>query len=144
MKLPTNQLRSYNAGILQGKAYRVLTANLTDTLAPYDLSIPEWKLLGQLTEYNDIKLARLAEILGVEPPLVTSLAASLEKKKLIKRIDDKNDKRTKVVTGTKKGLELVEKIEPVVRAKLRELLKGTSKLELLAYSRVLSAIVKNG
>ncbi len=143
-KPQTIQYTAYDAGLLQGKAYRVLATHLTKALLPFHLSIPEWKLLGKLSEQPNMKPARLAEVLGVEPPLITSLVAGLEKKKLLRRVDDKNDKRAKVITSTKKGLELVEAIEPVVRAEMRDLLKGTTYDELLAYLKILSAIVTNG
>ncbi|MBA3724183.1 MAG: MarR family transcriptional regulator [Candidatus Levybacteria bacterium] len=135
--------KAYNAGILQGKAYRILTAQLTSALIPFKLSIPEWKLLGQLADNGSMKLARLADLLGVEAPLITSLVDSLEKKGLVKRTEDKVDKRAKIIQGTKKAMKLVEKIEPTVQATMKPLLHGITEKEFRSYMHVLEAIVKN-
>ncbi len=139
----TLQRKAYNAGLLQGKAYRTLSIHLTSTLSPF-VSVPEWKLLGQLKEHGNMKLAKLAELLSVEAPLVTSLVDSLEKKKLVKRTNDREDKRAKVIEGTKKGIALVDELEPKVKAEMRSLLRGVDKDDFEGYMRVLEIIVKNG
>jgi MarR family transcriptional regulator for hemolysin len=138
------QRKAYNSGLLQGKAYRILTSHLTEVLLPYNLSIPEWKLLGQLADGGNMKLAKLAELLAVEAPLVTSLVDSLEKKGLVTRSNDPIDKRAKVIEGTKRAFSLVDDIEPKVKAKVQILLHGTTIEDLNAYIRILNAIVKNG
>lgn len=140
----TSEIRAYKAGLMQGKAYRVLNAHLTKALLHYDLAIPEWKLLGQLAEYGDMKLAKLADHLSVEAPLVTALVDRLEKKGFVKRTNDIQDKRAKVISATNKGLKLIEEIEPHVKDAMRVLLKGVPHDDILAYLRVLEAIVKNG
>lgn len=135
--------KAYNAGLLQGKAYRILTAQLTSALLPYNLSIPEWKLLGQLADNGSMKLAKLADLLGVEAPLITSLVDSLEKKGLVRRTDDKVDKRAKIIQGTKKAMKLVGKIEPIVQTAISPLLRGVTDKEFRAYMHVLERIVIN-
>ncbi len=142
MLKPQNK-KAYNAGLLQGKAYRILTIQLTSVLSPFSISVPEWKLLGQLHDHGSMKLAKLANLLNVEAPLVTSLVDSLEKKKLVKRTNDKEDKRAKVIEVTKKGTDLVEKLEPEVKAAMRHLLRGVERNDFEGYIRVLELIVKN-
>lgn len=136
--------KAYNSGLVQGKAYRVLTAHIANVLLPYNLSIPEWKLLGQLADHGTLKLAKLAELLGVEAPLVTSLVDSLEKKGLVKRTNDPQDKRAKLLEGTRKANTMLEDIEPKMKAKIRLLLHGTSDDDINTYHRVLNTIVENG
>jgi DNA-binding MarR family transcriptional regulator len=136
--------KAYNSGLIQGKAYRVLTAHIASVLLPYNLSIPEWKLLGQLAEHGTLKLAKLAELLGVEAPLVTSLVDSLEMKGLVKRTNDPQDKRAKLLEATKKSLTILEDIEPKMKAKIRLLLHGTTEEEISTYLKVLKVIVENG
>lgn len=143
MNQPTRQ-RAYNLGLTQGRAYRTLSSHLTKALYPFDISIPEWKLLGQLYDYGDMKLAKLAELLSVEAPLVTALVDKLEKKKLVARTNDTKDRRAKVITATKKGSTLIEEIEPGVRNAMRMLLKGITPEELKTYLKVLHAIDTNG
>ena len=141
---PSAKQRVYNLGLMQGRAYRKLSSHLTKALFPYDLSIPEWKLLGQLFDHGDMKLAKLADLLSVEAPLVTALVDKLEKKGLVERTNDAKDRRAKVITATKKGIKLVEEIEPNVRAAMRVLFKGVTPDEFKIYLRVLQTIDTNG
>src|SRR5581483_6647765 len=93
LRIDPTQLHAYSSGLLQGKAYSRLHTNLTRALFPFNISIPEWKLLGQLYEHGKVKLNELAELLSYDPPMVTKLAKSLEKKALVKRMQDPRDER---------------------------------------------------
>ncbi len=139
---PTN-LHAYSTGLLQGKAYSRLHAVLTQFLVPYNVSIPEWKLLGQLHEHGKIRLAELAEFLSYDPPMVTKLAKLLEKKGLLLRLQDPHDERAKIVSITKSGQELVKQIEPHAKKALWSILNGVTKEELMTYLKVLTVIVNN-
>lgn len=137
------KLTAYGTGLLQGKAYSRLSDALDQTLLPFGVSIPEWKLLGQLHEHGKMRLAELADRLGYDPPMVTKLAKKLEKKQLSKRVADRTDERAKVMSITPKGDQLVKKIEPEVKKTMRGVLKGITPDELRIYLKVLTAIVKN-
>lgn len=137
------QLNAYSAGLLQGKAYNRLHAHLIRTLLPFELSVPEWKLLGQLYEHGDVKLSELAELLSYDPPMVTKQAKSLEKKLLIKRTQDPRDERAKIITITSTGSKLIEQIEPEVKKTMGMLLAGVTRDELYSYIKVLAVIVNN-
>ncbi len=139
---PAN-LHAYSTGLLQGKAYSRMHVSLSQTLAPYNLSIPEWKLLGQLHDHGKIRLAELAERLSYDPPMVTKLAKLLEKKGFLQRLQDPHDERAKLVSITKTGNNLILQIEPVAKKTLAQILKGVNHEELLIYIKVLTLIVNN-
>lgn len=144
LKINSSQLNAYSAGLLQGKAYRTLNAHLTRALLEFDLSIPEWKLLGQLYDNGDMRLAQLADQLNVEPPLVTALVDSLEKKEFVLRKNDQKDKRAKVISSTEKSLHNIPEIEIKIKKTMAMLLSGITREELITYMKVLTAIVDNG
>ena len=139
---PAN-LRAYSSGLLQGTAYNRMHTQLTRTLIPFGISVPEWKLLGQVYEHDNLKLNTLAELLSYDPPMVTKQAKSLEKKSLIKRTQDPKDERSKIIAITNEGKQLIEQIEPEVKKTMHQLLNGVSREELLAYIKVLTTIVNN-
>ena len=139
----SESLTAYGSGLLQGTAYSRLHAHLTRTLVQFDLSIPEWKLLGQLYDHRKVKLSELAELLSYDPPMVTKLAKQLEKKGLVKRYHDEYDGRSKIITNTLKGEKLIEKIEPYVKKTMASILKGVSTKDLHTYIKVLTIIVDN-
>lgn len=137
------QLHAYTTGLLQGTAYSKLQAKLNLALLPFSVSIPEWKLLGQVHEQGSVKLSELAGLLSYDPPMVTKLVKQLEKKGLVKREADIRDERAKIITNTSKGDALVVQAEPAVKQAMNSLLQGITKDELLVYLKVLSTIVKN-
>lgn len=143
LKIDLKQFNAYNAGLLQGKAYRALNTELTKALLQFDLSIPEWKLLGQLYDHGEMKLAELADRLQVEAPLVTALIDKLEKKKLVLRKFHPHDKRAKIIIATSTAKKIIPKVEPVVRKSMTTLMKGVSFNELRTYVKVLKIIVTN-
>lgn len=139
---PAN-LKAYNTGLLQGKAYSKLHSKLSATLLPFQVSVPEWKLLGQVYENEKVKLSLLAELLSYDPPMITKLVKQLEKKSLLKRTPDQHDERAKVIVITATGKKVIEHAEPEVKKAMREVLKGITLPQLLTYLTVLAAIVRN-
>lgn len=143
LQINPTQLNAYSSGLLQGKAYSRLHRYLTNTLLPYNVSVPEWKLLGQLFENHKIKLNELADLLSYDPPMVTKLVKRLEKKELVKREQDPSDERAKIITITQEGSKLIKELEPKVKITMAQILKGISKEELTTYIKVLITIVNN-
>lgn len=141
--IESGNMRAYSSGLLQGTAYNKLHVGLTSALAPFNIYIPEWKLLGQLHENGKIRLSELATLLSYDPPMVTKLAKGLEKKKLLKREYDKQDERAKLIVNTAAGNALIEEIEPIVKKQMRIALKGVNPEELKTYLKVLNTIVEN-
>lgn len=136
-------MHAYSTGLLQGKANSRLHASLTKALQPFHVSIPEWKLLGQLHEHGNVKLSTLAELLSYDPPMVTKLVKQLKKKALVKREQDTIDERAKIITITIEGRRLIESAEPEVKKVMHVILQGISREELIVYLKVLTAIVNN-
>ena len=75
---------------------------------PRNCSQGETGALLYLTFVKDgITSSELAEILNVSLPRITSLLNSLESKKLVEKLTDKEDKRKTIVNITAVGKELV-------------------------------------
>jgi DNA-binding MarR family transcriptional regulator len=138
-----SDLTAHSTGLLQGTAYSRLHTNLTNVLLQFDLSIPEWKLLGQLYDNGNVRLAELADLLSYDPPMVTKLAKSLEKKGMLSREQDSTDERAKIIVLSKNAEKLLRHIDPIVKKKLGEILRGVTQEELKAYIKVLTVIVNN-
>ena len=134
-------LPSYSSGLLQIKAYRQLKSYVNKHLSTYDLSMAEWAILGRLFEVPDgERLATLAEMLAVEPPLVTLLVDGIEARGLVKRAADPDDRRAKRICLTPSGTALVQKVEKHIHGAMQELLADVTSEDLLAYTRVLEEI----
>jgi MarR family transcriptional regulator, transcriptional regulator for hemolysin len=132
------------AGLLQGRAYRILNTHMDRALHPFGITIPEWKLLGQLYDNGSMNLAEAAELLGVEAPLVTALVDQLEKKKLVTRKSNKKDRRIKLIALTLKSQKMMPEVEMAIRLVMRPLIEGVKPEEMRIYLHVLATIIKNG
>lgn len=138
-------LPTYTSGLLWAKAYRILRGKVTETLEKYHLTMTEWALLGKLydADTDGVHLADVANALGVEPPLVTTMVSQLEKKGLVGRKEDVRDRRAKFISLTDESRELVPRIEEAMLQTQANLLKGLTDQDITTFMKVLETLVKN-
>ena len=133
---------TYNTGILQSKAYRILKSETAQVLSRHDITPLDWALLGKLFDHPDgLSLTILADFLDVEPPLITRRVSILERGGLLAKGPDQTDQRAKRVALTTKGAKIVSTVEPKLKKAMKPLVAGVSRRDLVGYFRVLSAIV---
>jgi DNA-binding MarR family transcriptional regulator len=134
---------TYLSGTLQVKAYRVLQDYVSKEIKKFGINTTQWFILGQISQVKTIRPADIAGMLKVEAPLITSLADDLVNKGLVNKKLDSKDKRVRLLGLTKKGTQLVPKIESNLQTSLGTLLAGLSADELKIYHKVLGTIVSN-
>lgn len=130
-------LSTYKLGVLQAKANRLFRSYMSKLFKEYNLSIPEWNILGTVSETKGMRLADIAELLDVEAPLVTNLIDMLEKKGLVQRKGHSEDKRAKVITLTQQGSDLVPVIEEKAQKIVHTLFKDIPEQNQETYCEVL-------
>lgn len=133
-------MTTYQAGMLQSRAYRALSNFMTDFLQLHDLSLPQWSLLGLLHEAKEYRPSQLAEMLGVKPPVATKLINEMEAKKLLARISHGKDGRGAVISITSEGAKLVGNVESHLRQEMRDYLGDIGRDELVTYLKVLARL----
>lgn len=134
---------TYATGLLQTKAYRVLKQRSAEALKPYGLTSLDWALLGALHDLPEgLRLNQASEVLGVEASMVSIVIESLEQDKYLSVTRSHSDRRVKIIPLTEHGKKSIPIIEQHLRTHLRPLLAGASKLDVLAYLRVLRTIVE--
>ncbi|MBC7766423.1 MarR family transcriptional regulator [Arenimonas sp.] len=137
--------KTYRAGLLQAKVYRILKGYSQDRLiSEYGLSTIDWALLGLLND-NPVGLrpSVIADALGVEPPFITVLITRLMTLGLIDVRTKKDDGRVKIFFLNAEGSKLVPEVEKYLRSQMSFLIKGINPRDLMAYSSVLEQIVEN-
>lgn len=137
LRLPT-----YEAGLIQSQAFRAMANFMTSYLEKYDLSLPEWKLLGHLTEVGQMSPSQIARLLSVKAPISSRLLKSLETKRLLIRKAGRQDNRKVYVSSTLAGRRLVKRIEPDLRRELKLYLRDIKTQELEIYLKVLTKLAK--
>ena len=135
---------SYNYSILLGNAYRTLRTYVSSCLEKYQLIPTHWSLIGTVYQRESgITLSDAAVVLGVKLPLVSLMVDYLESKKLIERVANEADGRSKLLIGTKEGARQVAIIEADLTQTLAPLLAGVPADQLRAFKAVLQAIIDN-
>ena len=75
---------------------------------------PAWfTILFSISEKGDCSIQEIATSLGISHPAVIQFTGRMEKANLVSFSNDSFDKRKKILSLTKKSIELLEKIKPV-------------------------------
>ncbi len=130
----------HRRALVHNKAYRFLRSTLAAPLATYDLSLPEWTLLGLLFDEGNHRISELATKLNVEVPQVTATVKQLEKKGCVNVSRDPDDSRAKQIELTQKWARQMPSIEKAVQGKIDPLFSSLSPKEMAAYFKVLTTI----
>ncbi len=137
------QLTTYQAGVLQSRAYRELKITMKNILSPHGLTMMQWAVLGYVANSgrNGERVSSLAKELGSTQAFITNTINSLEEKGYVGRRGDKVDSRAKVVHLKPGKQRLVNRIELEVRAAMRrELYNRLTPDELRTYVLVLKKL----
>lgn len=120
--------------------FRVLkrrTFELTET----KLTIEQLGLLFNIKrEGDDIIQKEMADIMGKDPSSMLRMIDSLEKKELIKRVVDANDRRKNKILITEKGEKTIEQYLKIEIELSNELINDIPASDLEAFHRVINHI----
>jgi DNA-binding MarR family transcriptional regulator len=131
MRLKKIPVTTYQAGILQSRAYRALGVFMNKALAKHSLSMSQWAALGILHDENECRPSGIAKILAIKPPVATRLLNALVNKGLAIRNPHVDDNRGAVIQITLKGSDLVALVERELRSEMRKFLSDISNTELV-------------
>lgn len=100
------------AAILIKKSALVIEKLSNHILAPYDLTNTQYKILMVLFRNpgRPIRQADIETRLSMTNPSVTGIIQNLEKKELVQRIQNPNDKRSKLLSLTPKAIKMKEEL----------------------------------
>ncbi|HEY0965700.1 MAG TPA: MarR family transcriptional regulator [Candidatus Saccharimonadales bacterium] len=147
-KKDISQITTYQSGIAQASAHRVINRVVTDFLLQYGLTSMQWFVIGTIYDSGDngLRLSDLMRKVNTTLPYITNTVSLLESKGIIKKISHTGDSRIKLVSVAENYKKTVEEIEEGLRDHLRDTLyrsDGISREELNNYIAVLYKIVGN-
>jgi long-chain acyl-CoA synthetase len=105
------------APIAIGRTAAWLAKQVELALAAADLSLPQYRILGLLTEGSAVSSA-LAERLAVRPPSITAVVDGLVSKGLVERKHAEDDRRRVAHVLTSKGEKLLATANEAVDSRL--------------------------
>lgn len=145
-KKDISQITTYQSGIAQASAHRLINRIVTDFLLAYGLTPMQWFAIGMIydTSPAGIRLSDLAKTLDTTLPYITNTITLLESKGLVKKLTHTGDSRIKLVSIVASKERMINEIESGLRDRLREELyheDNISREELAAYIHVLYKIL---
>ncbi|PLS81732.1 hypothetical protein CYG49_01120 [Candidatus Saccharibacteria bacterium] len=117
----TSSLTTFEACVLQSRAYRNLRDFMVEQLKPYDLTMMEWVLLGLVNASmpEGMTPSEISKTIDVGLPMVTNMVDRVAQMGLVRSDKDLHDRRRRIVVATDKGSVMAGDIEAHNRVALR-------------------------
>lgn len=93
-----------------------LLKQISDFHAANNTNSKELTVLGFISENETFRIKDIADFIGVSTLTMTPLLDSMEKKRLIKRVPSKEDRRAVVIKITKEGERAWAEFEGILTA----------------------------
>lgn len=132
-------------GYLVGRTSRAIYKRLSKKFqdAGFDVSYEQWSILVHLYRKDGQTQQALARIAVKDKAAITRLLNVLEKKNIVLRVPDRNDRRSKLIYLTHKAKVFKEDLIGLVEEMLREAEQGISFEEMEQCRTTLNKIFTN-
>lgn len=114
-----------------------------EILSEYGLSFTAFSILYNLWIWGSMETRNLAKSAGVTVATVSSIANTLERKKLCQRVVDEKDRRLVHLSLTPKGKEIIEELYPKFNQGEKAIVKGMSEEDQQMVTKLLRKIIRN-
>ncbi|PIE61998.1 MAG: MarR family transcriptional regulator [Desulfobacterales bacterium] len=140
-----DKLIDSSIGYLVGRTSRAITKRLSKKFQDggFDISYEQWAILIHLYRQDGQTQQELGRIAVKDKAAVTRLLNGLEKKNIVLRVQDRNDRRSKLIYLTHKAKTFRPELMRLVEEMLYEAERGVSKEELVQFKSVLNKIFAN-
>lgn len=137
--------RDGSIGYYMGRTHRTLENRINKLFLEHqiDLSMEHWIVLMNLWIEDGISQQSLAERIFKDKASVTRVLSLMEKRSLLVRIPDQNDKRVKRVHLTHFGRALKDQTLPMMEKSMECAMKGISEKDIQVCMNVLDQIYLN-
>ena len=116
---------------------------LNRSISKYNITAEQWAVLSRLWEEQGITQKDLAERTGKDQPNTGRILDKLEKKGLVNRIPDTQDRRIVLVYLTDTGCELKEKLIPIATDVLIRAQRGIDDKDITYLKQILEKLSRN-
>ena len=118
-----------------------MTASISQVYADrFGLTRDEWRVLAATGEAKSQPTRLVAEQTGLDKVAISRAASSLEDRGLIRRNEDRHDRRIKILGLTEAGREMLAELERVVKARESYLLEGLDERERAAFDDMIDKL----
>jgi DNA-binding MarR family transcriptional regulator len=138
-RLDANQ----SVGYLARYAHRAFAKALAAELAPHDILGGQWSVLRVLWEQEGLSQVDLADRMRVEKASLTSVLDAMERRKLIVRSRNSDDRRKVNINLTSYGRSLKAQLLPYGASINRKATRGMSAGEIDQLRGLLARVIRN-
>ncbi|MBN8193660.1 MarR family transcriptional regulator [Bacillus sp. NTK074B] len=136
--------RDESIGLYTSHTVKNIIRFLTLHLKDFDVTPEQWTVLKRLAEQDGVSQKQLAKRSEKDQPTVTRILDILERKELIYKQKNTEDRRSFLIFITEKGMKAKDELSPFIENLYEDtILKGISEEELEVYRSVLSQINAN-
>lgn len=132
-----------SVGYLISNTGRRLNQRLGQLFQEYDVTPEQWSVLVCLDEQDGISHKDLAQRTEKDPANITRLLDQLERKRLVRRAANPNDRRSQLLYVSVQGRSTARTLAPVEAAFVNHLLTDVSEDEIDAFKRFIAKINRN-
>lgn len=138
-------MRTDKVAILIKKAALVIEKLSNHVLAPYELTHTQYKILMLLYRNPDkpIRQIDIEEHFSMTNPSVTGIIQNLEKKGLVQRVQNPDDKRSKLLKLTEQAVSMEQELYSLGESLESQVTEGLSEDERQQLILLLNKILKD-
>jgi DNA-binding MarR family transcriptional regulator len=124
-------------------AHRALQRELEEQIRPYGITLGMWYFLRALWEEDGLSQRELSDVVGTAEPTTVAALHAMEKRGLVTRVANTNDRRKSNIYLTRQALKLRELLLPQAREVNRLAGAGISAADVKALKRILTKLRAN-
>jgi len=109
----------------------------------HDLTFSQIEILGFIGHSGKRTMKEIADYLKITPPSVTTVIEEMEEKGLIKRINDKKDRRVIFITLTEKTKKTFTSIHKRKELIFKEMISRLTKKDQKMLERIIKILIAN-
>lgn len=139
-----SKVTTYHAGIMQATMHRKLQRFSDEVLAPYGLTKMHWLIVGTVLDHRatGVRITDLSKLLGTNLSYMTNTVNLLESRKILARMENTVDSRSRLITVHPKFSPQCKKIEASLRQALRD--KIYSKIDVKDFQTYMKVMFQLG
>jgi DNA-binding MarR family transcriptional regulator len=141
--VPDGGAESLSVGYLARYAHRAFVKALADELEQHGILTAQWSVLRILWDIEGLTQVELAERMRVEKASLTGVLEGMERRGLILRERNAEDRRKINITLTAQGRRLKTKLLPHAAKINRKATRGMSETETGELRRLLAKLIQN-
>lgn len=128
------------------KTQRLMKQAFTKTLLEYpniDITVDQWVIIHILSQHGALSQSDLGRECQKDAPTITIIVDRLLSKNYVAKADNPKDGRKKMIYLTKAGLNIVNKVMPIVYKFRSNCYQGVHEQELKTLDKILKKITTN-